>query len=103
MKENISKPATSPDFNCTQKVLFEQEASSDEGGIKYEITLRAITKDSEVMEFNGTKAYVGVYLTDGSIRVIGTADEAPELSISPAEGGVYVLSLSFETLSPIDL
>lgn len=103
MKENIGKPAKSPEFYCTQKILLEQEPSTDEAGTKWTITFRAVTKDSSARNADGSKQYIGVYQTDGSLHIIGSATDAPLISVSPAEGGVYVVSASFEDVSPVEL
>lgn len=103
MRENICKPAVSPEFYCIRKLLVEQESEDDEPGTKWRISFRAVTKDSSVKNADSSKQYIGVYLTDGSLRIIGSADDAPYITVSPAEGGVYVVSASFDALAPIDL
>lgn len=103
LKENIGKPAKSPEFLCTQKILLEQEPSEDEAGTKWIQSFRAVTKDNSVRSFDGSRQYLGLYLTDGSLRIIGSATDAPLITVTPAEGDVYVVSANFESVSPIDL
>lgn len=98
----ISKPVGSREFSCTSKVIFSQTSSPDESGTSYSQTFRGVTKDVSALEFNGARAYLGLIFTDGSIEVIGSAQEAPMLSVTPYEGAM-VVELSFSATSPIIL
>lgn len=99
----LGKPESADEFSCKGKVLFEQSPSTDDDGTVWNQTFRAVTDDPRVLRYNGTRQLLGIYLTDGSIRFLGNADDAPLLTVTPYEMGMYSVSASFKSLSPVVL
>lgn len=81
------------------KVVFSQDPETGDNGLSYRQTFRAVVKDSDVMEYNGCNMYVGVFRSDGSMFVIGSATEVPVLVVVPYEN-VFSVETTFDSLSP---
>ena len=95
----ISKPHTSPEFQCNSKVIFDQQPEQSDSGTSWSQTFRGVSSDKRLMEWNGRRAYVGIYRTDGSLIIIGSPTEVPLITITP-NVGVFVAETSFETITP---
>ena len=95
----IYKPHSSPQFLCNSKVIFDQQPEKSDAGTSWSQTFRCVTSDSNIMEWNGRRAYIGVFRTDGSLIIIGSPTEVPLITVTP-NIGVFVAESTFETLSP---
>lgn len=95
----IDKPDSSPRFQCNSKVIFDQQPEKSDAGTSWSQTFRGVTPDSSIMEWNGRGAYIGVFRTDGSLIIIGSATEVPLITVTP-HVGVFIVESSFETVSP---
>jgi len=95
-------PAGAERFACTGKISFEQTPSEDDRGTVWTLNFRAVTLDSSVRNYDGREMYVGLVMTDGTIRVIGTASEVPRVRVTPYAAASEV-ACSFESASPVDL
>lgn len=102
MGENTFIPQTARHISCIGKVVYSQSPSQSDAGTKYSHTFRGVTEDSSVMRFNGNRAYIGIILSDGRVSILGSADEAPLITVTP-NPGVFVLETSFDTVQPIEL
>lgn len=100
---SLTLPAGAVKIACKGKVLFEQSPSTDDDGVVWNQTFRAVTDDERAMTYNGTRKMIGVYLTDGSIVYLGNADDAPLLTVTPYEAGMFSFSASFKALDPVVL
>ena len=89
-------------FSSKGKILFSQDHSSDNNGLSWSQTFRAVVGDRNVMNYCGRRVYVGVFRTDGTIFVIGTATETPMLVVTPHENA-YVVETNFETTTPVEI
>ena len=93
-------PHGSIDIPCIRKVSLEQSPVNDENGYRWSISFSAITKEAAAVEFDGRKAYIGVFISDGTVRIIGRKDRQPVISVTPY-AGAYSVSAEFEALKPI--
>lgn len=100
--ECIYLPHGAVDIICNHRITLDQEKVDDEDGPRWQISFSAGTKDERVKAFDGEHVYIGVQLTDGTIHILGTADFAPVLHVTPYERA-YAVSASLEMLSPLDL
>lgn len=95
-------PVGAKEFSCTDKITFDQQPESSESGQSWAQTFEAVTTDKSIMEHNGTRAYIAIHISDGSLRIMGTASEIPLITVTPKEG-VYVVSVDFRTTKPMVL
>ncbi len=95
----INKPHAVPEFQCNSKVIFDQQPEKSDAGTSWSQTFRGVTPDSSIMEWNGRRAYIGVFRTDGSLIIIGSPTEVPLITVTP-NVGVFVAESTFETVSP---
>lgn len=95
----IYKPHSSPQFQCNSKVIFDQHPEKSDAGTSWSQTFRGVTPDSSIMEWNGRRAYIGVFRTDGSLIIIGSPTEVPLITVTP-NVGVFVVESTFETVNP---
>lgn len=95
----INKPHAAPEFQCNSKVIFDQQPEKSDAGTSWSQTFRGVTPDSSIMEWNGRRAYIGVFRTDGSLIIIGSPTEVPLITVTP-NVGVFVAESTFETVSP---
>ena len=95
----ISKPHSSPEFQCNSKVIFDQQPEQSDSGTSWSQTFRGVSTDRKLMTWNGRRAYIGIYRTDGTLIIVGSATEVPLITVTPYVG-VFVVESSFETVSP---
>lgn len=95
----ITTPESSPSFQCNSKIIFDQSPEQSDAGMSWSQTFRGVSSDKRLMEWNGRRAYVGIYRTDGSLIIIGSPTEVPLITITP-NVGVFVAETSFETITP---
>lgn len=90
------------DIICSRKIILDQSLTEDSDGRRWSISMSAASMDRFLEKMNGVRAYVGVFLTDGSIRILGTPDFIPRLSVTPY-AGAYAVSVAFEALRAISI
>lgn len=95
----IYKPHNSPRFLCNSKVIFDQVQQESDSGLSWSQTFRGVSSDKDLMNWNGRRAYIGIYRTDGSLIIMGSATEVPLITVTP-HVGVFVAESTFETVSP---
>lgn len=93
-------PHGSIDIPCIRKVSLEQSPVNDENGYRWSMTFSAITKEASAGDYDGMRAYIGIFISDGTVRIIGRKDRQPVISVTPY-AGVYAVSAEFEALKPI--
>ena len=96
-------PVGAEEFACKGKISLEQLPQSDDRGGVWTQRFRAVTDDCSIRRHDGAKRYVGVIMSDGSVRIIGAAGEAPIITVTPYDQGASVVETTFETPEPIDL
>lgn len=96
-------PSAAARYSSNQKIVFNQSHKDTAAGIVWTLTFRATTQNPSVKSWHGRKAYVGFFLSDGSVRYIGTATEQPTVTVTPHPTGVYVVESTFDATDPIDL
>lgn len=102
MGENIAVPSGAREFSCTSRIIFDQAPASSDAGSSWTKTFRGVTPDRSVLDFDGCKAYIGFYLTDGSIKIIGDVYGVPVVRATP-HCGAYVVETTFQTPLKTDL
>lgn len=102
MGENVALPSGAREFSCTSKIIFDQSPAESESGKSWTQTFRAVTKDPEVQKYDGTKACIGVILTDGDVKIIGGAFGVPVIKVTPYTG-TYVVDATLQTPRRADL
>lgn len=98
LKEDASPLA----FMATDPVSFTQEVQSDDSGIYYSQNFSAVVSDPAVMAANRRRAVVEMTLSDGSVRYIGTKEDAPVISVTPYPDR-YVVSCECLSVEPVEL
>lgn len=96
-------PVGAEEFACKGKITLEQTPQSDDRGGVWAQRFRAVTDDCSVRRHDGASRYVGVIMSDGSVRFIGAAGEAPIITVTPSDQGASVVETTFETPEPLDL
>ena len=95
-------PHGATDIACSRKIVIDQSLTEDSDGRRWSISMSAASKDDCLRDKDGVRAYIGVFLTDGTIRILGTPDFVPVISVTPYSGA-YSVSASFEALRALDL
>ena len=93
-------PHGAVDIACSRKILLDQTPNEDSDGHRWSISMSAASSDRQLERMDGIRAYIGVFLTDGSIRILGTPDFIPRLSITPYSGA-YAVSVASEALRAV--
>ena len=99
MLAEIHRPADSPRFLCNSKIIFDQVLQESDSGLSWNQTFRGVSSDKDLMNWNGRRAYIGIYRTDGSLIIMGSATEVPLITVTP-HVGVFVVESTFETVVP---
>ena len=60
------------------------------------------TYSTNYFDVDGKMAYIGIFLSDGSVRILGTPDFIPKLEVTPYSGA-FAISVSYDSLKPVDL
>ena len=95
-------PTGSQEFGCIAPVSLTQTPSTGADGTVWTISFRAVTKDCAVRDYNGRRYYIAIVMSDGSARIIGTASEAPLVTVAPYGNSSEVTAV-FRAAVPIDL
>ena len=95
-------PHGSIDITCSRKIVIDQSLTDDSDGRRWSISMSAASMDRCLDKMDGARVYIGVFLTDGSIRILGTPDFIPRLNVTPY-AGAYAVSVSLEALRALDL
>lgn len=103
MGEAIVPDAATPRFSAAGKILFDQTPSESDNGVTWSQNFRAVTSDPRVLEFKDVRIYPAFWMTDGTLRVIGSHDIAPLVSVAPYDGGRFLVTASFQASRPLDL
>lgn len=90
-------------FSAVGNIIFDQTPSENDGGITWNQTFRAVTDDPEVLKHSDAERYPAFFLSDGSLRVIGTHDAAPQITVTPSNGGRYLVQASFQAPEALSL
>lgn len=90
------------DISCTRKIVLDQSPLSDSDGSRWSISISAASMDPVLERYDGVRAYIGLFLTDGSVRILGTPGHIPLISVTPYPG-TFAVSVSFESLKSIVL
>lgn len=90
------------DISCSRKIVIDQTLNEDSDGRRWSISMSAASKDDCLCDKDGVRAYIGVFLTDGTIRILGTPDFIPRLSVT-SYAGAYSVSVALEMLKSLDL
>lgn len=87
---------------CSRKIVLDQSPASDTDGHRWSVSMSAASTDSRLAELDGKMAYIGIFLSDGSVRILGTPDFIPKLEVTPYSGA-FAISVSYDSLKPVDL
>ena len=90
------------DITCSRKIVIDQSLTEDSDGRRWSISMSAASMDRCLEKMDGIRAYIGVFMTDGSIRILGTRDFIPRMTVTPY-AGAFAISVSFEALKSISL
>lgn len=95
-------PVEASEFSANSQIKFDQTPEDEESGISWKQEVSLVTDCQEVMQFNGRLMFVAFWMSDGSLRLIGSASSAPRLKITPY-AGAFKLEASFSSLEPLIL
>lgn len=90
-------------FSATNPITFDQTNADTDSGISWSQTFRAVTADSRILDYKDAKLYPAFYMSDGTLRVIGTHDSVPTISVTPYNGSRYLVQTSFQAPEPLTL
>lgn len=90
------------EFMASNPVLFEQTTETDESGTYTAATFSAVVKDRAAMAANGCRAVLELTLSDGSVRYVGTKEDAPIIKVTPYLDR-FALSVDTKLLHPVEL
>lgn len=96
MHELVVPDANSIQFPAIGKVLFNQSPSETDGGVVWNQTFRAVTADPAVLRYRDASLYPAFFMTDGTLRVVGSHDSVPTVTVAPYDGGRYLVQSSFQ-------
>ncbi len=100
---DIAPDVATHHFSANGPVVFDQNSNETDGGVVWNQTFRAVTADSAVLDHKDAKLYPAFFMSDGSLRVIGTHDSVPTISVAPYNGGRYLVQVSFSAPEPLAL
>lgn len=95
-------PVEASEFSASSQIKFDQTPEDEESGIIWRQEVSLVTDCQEVMQFNGRLMFVAFWMSDGSLRLIGSASSAPRLKITPY-AGAFKIEASFSSLEPLIL
>lgn len=95
----IPNTAGRTDYASLGKIVFSQDPSSGEQGLKWAQEFRAVVQTPSVLQYNGRRKYIGVYRGDGSLLIMGSATSAPLIIATPYENAVEIHA-SFDAVEP---
>lgn len=95
-------PVEASEFSANSQITFDQTPEDEESGTIWRQELSLVTDNQEVMPFNDRLMFVAFWMSDGSLRLIGSASSAPRLKITPY-AGAFKLETSFSSLEPLIL
>lgn len=98
----LNEAASFLSFMASDPVSFNQEVQSDEAGIYYTQNFSAVVSDPSVMAVNKRHAVIEITLSDGTVRYVGTKDDAPIINVTPYLGR-YSVSCECLSVDPVDL
>lgn len=90
------------DIICSRKIILDQTPVTDIDGKRWSISMSSATKDETIKSYDGQEVYVGIVLTDGTVRILATSGYIPRLSVTPY-ANAYAISVSYEALKAINL
>ena len=96
MHELVVPDANRIQFPAIGKVLFSQSPSETDGGVVWNQTFRAVTADPAVLRYRDASLYPAFFMTDGTLRVVGSHDSVPTVTVAPYDGGRYLVQSSFQ-------
>lgn len=96
-------PSAAEIFKCSSKLTFSQTPSDSDAGIVWNMTFRGVAVHTDAQKWHGKKAFIGMIMTDGSVRYIGSSEEQPLIMVTPYGNEVNVVEASFKALAPLQL
>lgn len=95
-------PEDADEYCASRPVVFSQEPQTDDHGTFWKMNFSATVTDCSVMKYNKVRAYIIFHMSDGTIRLLGTAHEAPLVTITP-HAGAFSVSAIFDSPTPVSL
>ncbi|MBR4089619.1 MAG: hypothetical protein IKK28_01930 [Mogibacterium sp.] len=95
-------PEGADEAAALRPIVFSQEPQDDDDGTFWKMNFSASVADRSLMKYNKTRAYIVFHMNDGSIRLLGTPQEAPLITITPHAGALSI-SATFESAEPVTL
>lgn len=95
-------PVGSVEFVASGQISFDQTAEESESGLSFRQELSLTTLDLGLRRYSGCRMYVAFYMSDGSLRMIGSPSAAPLLKVTPYSGALR-LEVSFDSPRPLVL
>lgn len=95
-------PVGAVEFVASGRISFDQTPEDSESGLSFRQELSLTTMNEGLRHYAGCRMYVAFYMSDGSIRMVGSPSSAPLLKITPYSGALK-LEVSFDSPSPLVL
>lgn len=87
---------------ASDPVSFEQSTVVDDAGVHTSASFSAVVKDKNILRVNGCRAILELTLSDGSLRYIGTKDDAPIFWVTPHLDR-YLIEMATTLSEPLEL
>lgn len=103
MHELVVPDADTLQFQAVGKIIFDQSPSDSDDGVVWNQTFRAVTADRQVLRHRDARLYPGFWMTDGTLRVVGSHDTVPLVTVAPYDQGRFLVQVSFQAREPLIL
>lgn len=100
--EEVELTHTMDQYATSGRIQFTQEPSFGDDGCSWEQSFRAVVRQPSILKYNCSRHYLGIFRTDGSLFVIGSADLAPLIVVTPYEDALSV-EATFGTAEPAEI
>ncbi len=104
-RQPIPKTAIERRFMSNTKIVFSQSSSRGENGLSWSQQFRATCKDASILEFNGLKKHIAIFLADGKVIIVGNALSTPLITVTEYENNFEITTefSSPEQSSPVSV
>lgn len=94
---DIAPDISARQFSACSPIIFNQNPEESDNGVVWNISFRAVTSDPAILQYRDAKLYLAFFMSDASLRVVGTHDSVPTISVAPYNGSRYLVQVSFKS------
>ncbi len=89
-RKPLSAAALATRFISNKKIVFTQEVDVSENGLSWNLHFRTTCRNSSLMDFNGLRRYIAIFLADGRVIIVGNEISVPLLKITQHENNIEI-------------